>query len=182
MEKYFTELKDRILWFDGDVTFTIEQLYDYILRGGVINDTIHVNQLNSDIINFNNLNPSLKLGVKKTLKEFDKTWNIPTSYKSINIGKYVIDKLTKEIAKQGLSDSEVNKRIDRVELELKKYKEFNMNVILKTIIYVVDVFKANNVVWGTGRGSSCSSYILYLIGLHNVDAVKWDLDIKEFFN
>jgi len=34
--------------------------------------------------------------------------------------------------------------------------------------------------WGVGRGSSVSSYILYLIGVHKIDSIKYDLDYKEF--
>jgi len=45
----------------------------------------------------------------------------------------------------------------------------------------VNIFEENKVVWGTGRGSSCASYILYLIGIHQVDSVKYDLDLGEFF-
>jgi DNA polymerase III alpha subunit len=39
---------------------------------------------------------------------------------------------------------------------------------------------AKNIVWGVGRGSSCSSYLLYLLGLHEVDVVKYDVDISDF--
>ena len=35
--------------------------------------------------------------------------------------------------------------------------------------------------WGVGRGSSVSSYCLYLIGIHMVDSIKYNLDIQEFF-
>jgi len=40
--------------------------------------------------------------------------------------------------------------------------------------------RKNNLVWGVGRGSSVSSYLLYLIGVHKVDSYKYRLDIKEF--
>jgi DNA polymerase III alpha subunit len=46
--------------------------------------------------------------------------------------------------------------------------------------YLVDTLRKNNVVWGVGRGSSVASYILYLIGVHKVDSIKYNLDINEF--
>lgn len=178
----FTPLKDKILWYDGDVTFTVEQLYDFVLRGGSINHAIHIDALNSEIDNFNTLNPSLKVSVKESLKVLDQTWNIPDNFKAINIGKYVTEKLMLEADRKKFSEPELLKRINRVEFELKKYKEYDMTIILKTIVYIVDMFTKNNIVWGTGRGSSCSSYVLYLLGLHNVDSVAVELDVNEFFN
>ena len=47
--------------------------------------------------------------------------------------------------------------------------------------YVVDTLRDNNIVWGVGRGSSVSSYVLYLIGIHKIDSVKYALPIDEFF-
>ena len=46
--------------------------------------------------------------------------------------------------------------------------------------YLVDTMRENNVVWGVGRGSSVASYILYLLGVHKVDSIKYGLDIHEF--
>jgi DNA polymerase III alpha subunit len=47
--------------------------------------------------------------------------------------------------------------------------------------YIVDTLRANNVVWGVGRGSSVASYVLHLIGVHKIDSVKYDIPIEEFF-
>ena len=40
--------------------------------------------------------------------------------------------------------------------------------------------RLNNVVWGLGRGSSTASYILYLLGVHKIDSLYYDLPIEEF--
>jgi len=40
--------------------------------------------------------------------------------------------------------------------------------------------RQNSVVWGVGRGSSVASYVLYLIGVHKIDSMYFDLDITEF--
>ena len=39
----------------------------------------------------------------------------------------------------------------------------------------------NNVVMGVGRGSSVASYVLYLLGVHKIDSIKYNLDYREFF-
>jgi DNA polymerase-3 subunit alpha len=71
--------------------------------------------------------------------------------------------------------------IDRIVNEFEMFKSRGLLDVLKTVIYIVDTFEKNDIVWGTGRGSSCASYILYILGLHEVDSVKYDLDIHEFF-
>ena len=66
------------------------------------------------------------------------------------------------------------------ELEWFCQNELRKN-IFKTLLYIIDTFKSQNVFWGVGRGSSCASYILYLIDLHLVDSVLYDIPMEEFF-
>jgi len=60
------------------------------------------------------------------------------------------------------------------------YKERGLYPILQLLIYIMDIMRKNNLVWGVGRGSCVSSYILYLLGVHKVDSHKYKLHIKEF--
>ncbi|NJO62370.1 MAG: hypothetical protein HC836_30345 [Richelia sp. RM2_1_2] len=62
---------------------------------------------------------------------------------------------------------------DRVLTELNLFRERNMEMVLRSLIFLVDLMRNNNVVWGVGRGSSCASYCLFLIGIHKVDAIKY---------
>jgi DNA polymerase III alpha subunit len=70
---------------------------------------------------------------------------------------------------------------ERVTQELELYIKHKMYDILHVMKYIVDTLRANNVVWGVGRGSSVASYVLYLIGVHKVDSFKYNLPIDEFF-
>ena len=70
--------------------------------------------------------------------------------------------------------------INRVIEEYKAFSDLNMIPMLRYLIYLVDVMRENNVVWGVGRGSSVASYVLYLIGIHKVDSIKHNLDYREF--
>ena len=69
---------------------------------------------------------------------------------------------------------------DRVTQELELFIQYKMFDLLFFLKYLVDTMRNNNVVWGVGRGSSVASYILYLIGVHKIDSIKYNLDIKEF--
>ena len=68
----------------------------------------------------------------------------------------------------------------RVLTEIDLYQERGMIIVLKFLKYLVDICEENNIVLGVGRGSSVASYCLYLLGVHRIDSIKYDLDIKEF--
>ena len=95
-------------------------------------------------------------------------WFIPKEYKNLDIEKYIIDKCPRE-------------NLDRARQELEIYRRKNMLDLLKTIKYIVDTLRANNVIWGVGRGSSVASYVLFLLEIHKIDSVKYNLPIEEFF-
>ena len=67
-----------------------------------------------------------------------------------------------------------------VEEELLEFEKHNMINLLRYMIYLVDFMRKNNIVWGVGRGSSVASYVLYLIGVHRINSIQFDLDWKEF--
>ena len=68
----------------------------------------------------------------------------------------------------------------RVDEELTLFIQHGMFDLLFYLKYLVDTMRENNIVWGVGRGSSVASYVLYLIGVHKVDSIKYQLDINEF--
>jgi hypothetical protein len=68
----------------------------------------------------------------------------------------------------------------RVAEELEAYKARNMLDLLRWLKYFVDTCSKENIVWGLGRGSSVASYVLFLIGVHNIDSIKYNLDWQEF--
>jgi len=71
-------------------------------------------------------------------------------------------------------------QIDRVTYELGEFESRKMMPVLKFMIYFVANMRKNNIVWGVGRGSSVASYVLYLIGIHKIDSLKYNLDVGEF--
>jgi|TARA_R110002074_G_scaffold235349_2_gene407251 DNA polymerase III alpha subunit len=95
-------------------------------------------------------------------------WAMPEKYKELDIVKFINDK---ELTYQ---------ERDRVQLEIEMYRERGLIPVLRFLVYLVDLCKENNIVLGVGRGSSVASYVLYLLGVHRVNSIKYDLDIKEF--
>jgi len=105
--------------------------------------------------------------------EYNRNFNIPQYYKDIDVESFV-----KELIPT--SGQDVNIITDRVEQELAEFKARNMYPVLQLMIYIVNTLRKNNLVWGVGRGSSVASYVLYLIGIHKIDSLQYNLDIKEF--
>ena len=95
-------------------------------------------------------------------------WLLPKEYKDMDIEKFLIDQCPEE-------------NYERLVKELDLYRKHHMLIVLKAMKYIVDILRKNNIVWGVGRGSSVASYALYLIGIHKIDSVKYDLPIEEFF-
>jgi DNA polymerase III alpha subunit len=95
-------------------------------------------------------------------------WNIPSKYQNLDVEEFLMQASSKE-------------NYQRVIQEIELFKQHNMMSVLKTMKYIVDTLRENNVVWGVGRGSSVASYALYLIGVHKVDSIKYNLPIEEFF-
>jgi DNA polymerase III alpha subunit len=75
---------------------------------------------------------------------------------------------------------ETKEQRDRVDEELTLFIQHNMLDLLFYLKYLVDTLRKNNIVWGVGRGSSVASYVLYLIGVHKIDSMKYNLDVNEF--
>lgn len=172
-------LKNRTLWQDGSSTVNTEYLYNKLLDGGDI-DRLFVEEITPEIKIYNQ-HTSQPLSVKKDLVPISREWKIPAFYKDMDVRLHVLKRLDEEIVVANFTDVEIEKRIARVQMELNLWETNNMIMLLAALIYIVDEFVSNNIVWGTGRGSSCSCYILYLIGLHDVDSVHYNLDIREFF-
>lgn len=104
----------------------------------------------------------------KDNSNIDTSWNIPEKYKSLDLMNFLLSKCSSETEKK------------RVEYEYKKYEEFNLIDMLKFFVYLVDVMREHEILWGVGRGSSVSSYILYLIGIHRINSIKYDLNFDDF--
>lgn len=105
--------------------------------------------------------------------EYNKTFNIPQYYKEIDVEQFVRELIP-------TSGQDVNIITARVEMELAEYKARNMYPVLQLMIYIVNTLRKNDLVWGVGRGSSVASYVLYLIGIHKIDSLKYNLNIEEF--
>ena len=161
--------------------FSEDDLCDLVMQGHDV--TAMKNVLVDSTVNIENLidaiqDPGALMswgfpdGTDQAVPEFDikkfNCWLMPEEYKQLDIAKLVLDLC------------ETPEQLQRVGEELLLYQQYNLFDLLRYLKYLVDVMRANNVIWGVGRGSSVSSYVLYLLGVHRIDSMYYDLDPREF--
>ncbi len=153
--------------------FQERDLYDLFYKGHIdILDQIFV----EDSEEIKKLLASANVSPKQpadyaSLEEFDqenqRNWFIPEDYYP-NLVEYLYSCCT------------TDEQRARVSEELTAFIEHNMLDLLFCLKYIVDTLRTNNIVWGVGRGSSVASYVLYLLGVHKIDSMKYNLDWREF--
>jgi DNA polymerase III alpha subunit len=106
------------------------------------------------------------------IKEFDtqnqNQWFMPKEYVDMDIAKFVLDQTN------GYAE------LQRAGQELILFQERGLFPLLRYLKYLVDTMRANNVVWGVGRGSSIASFVLFLLEVHRINSLYYDLSIDEF--
>jgi DNA polymerase III alpha subunit len=158
----------------GNPIYQDKDIIDLIYKGLEINDAIV--EPNENIAKFEE-HSGIKLKQFDTsiesinIEEFDficqQDWFIPEEYKNMDIEGLLVHICPKE-------------NYQRLIDELQEYRERNLLPLLRVLKYLVDTFRKSNVLWGVGRGSSVASYVLYLLEVHRIDSVKYNLDWREF--
>jgi DNA polymerase III alpha subunit len=166
----------------GSIFLNSDELFESIYKGKLKDfKNIHLDQpvvdqfnyskdLNKDNFDYisNYIDPNCSLEQFDTNLQDD--WFMPEKYKptSFNMVEYLVS-LCKD-------ETETNRVLD----ELALFAQYNMIELLCYLKYLVDTMREHNIVWGVGRGSSVASYCLYLLGIHKINSIKYELDIKEF--
>jgi DNA polymerase III alpha subunit len=149
----------------GEIVYNIEDVVDLIMKEkstvGITVDTS---------VDLEGTRPETDISL--SVDEYDlmnqHRWLMPEEYQQLDIAQHVIDCCKTEDEMQ------------RAGKELLMFQERNLFNLLRYLKYLVDTMRANNIIWGVGRGSSVSSYVLYLLGVHRIDSMYYDLDPGEF--
>jgi len=95
-------------------------------------------------------------------------WYMPQKYYEINVLPWLLDKCQNDEEKM------------RVQTEYSLFEKKKFIKVLQFLIYFIDTLRANNIIWGVGRGSSVASFCLFLIGVHKINPLQYNLDYTEF--
>lgn len=155
---------------ETDVFDVLYSGHQTALSNIVVEDTYEFSQLaNIAELTFAKFDSSI---YDLSIDEFDSKsqdcWFMPIEYYSFDVQSYCMSKC-KSVVEQ-----------TRVLAELTEFKKRNMIRVLQWLKFFVDTCLQENIIWGVGRGSSVSSFVLYLLNVHKIDSIKYNLDWQEF--
>ena len=108
----------------------------------------------------------------QSVEEFDhhcqNTWYMPEQYRNMDIAEHVLSLCATEA------------ELQRCGQELMLFQERDLFDLLRYLVYLVDIMRENQLIWGVGRGSSVASFVLYKLGVHRIDSLYYELDPEEF--
>jgi len=177
MSTKLLDLEDRIVTDDGSVVFKFDFLVKMLETALVFSDFTALPH--HDLIWYNMKNPEHALTIWEddgrptgpAPDTFD--WVIPEEYQNLDIIELSVSKLEQ----LGLTSEAYTSRL---EYELFEMNERGMFPFIRCVYYVVDQLRKNDIVWGVGRGSSCASLVLFVLGINRVDPVKYNIPVGEF--
>lgn len=163
-------LKDRTLLNDGSSVVSEDKALRMLLSCGKLPDFIKVKE--SEYTQKYKEKYGENIGIKE-MKDVDlKPEMYYTDRDEMN--------MMKAMSNSTRCNSDNPKYINRFIKELEYFTNYNHIGLLCVLHKLILNFKKDDVVWGVGRGSSCASYLLYLLEVHDIDPVKNDIKFSEF--
>jgi Bacterial DNA polymerase III alpha NTPase domain len=170
------ELQNRIICDDGTVLLTVNAATELLYSGKSLDHACLLPDADVDLHNQavrvldSDLNALLTRAADHTQEAVDwsRRWLTPEPYASMDVLQHCLDRCSTAEQQQRTLD------------EHALFVSHGMTPVLRHLIYMVDSLRSRGVFWGVGRGSSVSSFILYLIGINRINPMDYGLDISEF--
>jgi DNA polymerase III alpha subunit len=152
----------------------INLLYQHVsIKHGMADSAEWATEYSASCLEFGEIEPpTWDIADNQTPEEYIQScvvdWNLPDKYAQFDILEFVLDQCTSE------------EQVERIMIEWTEFEKRNMGIVLRFLKFFVDTMTGANLIWGVGRGSSTASYLLYLLGVHRIDALKYDLPLSDF--
>lgn len=166
------KLKNRTIHESGLVEYSDDGLVDLLLSGnsleidnGLFNSS-EVTLFNSWAEYFK-LDRRIKSGTVDHAKN-QQEWFLPEEYRTLDLETFFSSKCS------------TDEELSRVAEELILFRDRNMEPLLRFLIFLVDFMEERKIVYGVGRGSSVASFCLYLVGVHQINSLRYQIPISEF--
>jgi len=162
----------------GQIVYNDQDIVDLLMQGRsltdltrlTVDDSVDVAQMSKILINPPDFVPYME--PTESVEDFDQQqqshWHMPESYQQLDIAAHV------------LSLCSTQEELQRCGEELLLYQERGLFDLLRYLKYLVDVMTEHGIIWGVGRGSSVASHVLYLLKVHRINSMYYNLDIREF--
>ena len=177
MSTKILDLEDKVVTDDGSVVFKYDFLVHLVSNTSVFSDFLVLPHHDLRVYNMRNPEHALTVWEDDNItsgpdkETFD--WVIPEEYQKLDI----VDLSAYKLKELGLTSEEYTSRL---EYELFEMNKRGMFQFIRCVYYVVEELRKNNIVWGVGRGSSCASLVLFVLGINRVDPVKYNIPVGEF--
>jgi len=162
----------------GQTVLTPEGMFEFLMRGGdpsllLVEDSADIQQYNEQC--------RIRDKLDHRFTVYREPENTPEEEHAARSAEWLLaPKPPFDIVSYLYDKCETKEQQQRVIEELALYKARGLYPLLGTMVEMVDRWRANKIVWGVGRGSSVASYVLFLIGVHRIDSLKFGLDISDF--
>ena len=162
----------------GQIVYNDQDIVDLLMQGRsladlkqlTVDDSVDMTQLSAILIDTPDFVPYIE--PTESVEDFDQRlqrhWHMPESYQQLDIAAHV------------LSLCDTQEELQRCGEELLLYQERDLFDLLRYLKYLVDVMTEHGIIWGVGRGSSVASHVLYLLKVHRINSMYYNLDIREF--
>lgn len=169
------DLKDRIILDDGTVICSTLAAMSILYQGNdltgvILDDPVQAEEFNHATARLDQDFETVysACGPQYQYVNWYDMWLTPDEYKARDVQAHCLQQCT------------TDQQRERVLLEMKLFEERNMIPVLRHLMWMVDHMRKHKILYGVGRGSSVSSYVLFLIGINRIDPLKFNLDISEF--
>jgi len=162
----------------GEIIFNESDVIDLVMQGQdlsvfnnmIVDDTVDLTCMPEWLDPVPNLQQQRfhTVSVPEWHAQQQQNWHMPEKYKQLDIAAHIL----------GLCDNEAE--LQRCGSELLLYQERDLFNLLRYLKYLVDTMLANHIIWGVGRGSSVSSFVLYKLGVHRINSLYYNLEVSEF--
>jgi Bacterial DNA polymerase III alpha NTPase domain len=173
------DLDDYLITDTGDVIVRYKTLLSRLRQGESVAGLYTLPH--EDVSRFNQRNPTLDPirviepdGVLGSIPERCYEWDLPMDNRVFDLDLYLAQALVR------LDPENIEVYMERLQEELVMMRERGMEDFIRLLVHIASTFRLYNVVQGIGRGSACASLVLYLIGVHMVDPILYDIPIGEF--
>jgi len=164
---YYDKPNGRVLLKNGESVLSSFSYARRILNGEPVDGVLVMRDVHSD--KFESLNG---ISISSELVDFDPE-PLPHEHTDDELSE-LIQYIERSERFMGTDDE-----IDRISLELDYFiRTLNIPFILECK-KLIDKFKEDDIIWGVGRGSSCASYICFLLEINDVNPIKYNIPFNE---
>lgn len=169
-------LRGRTIADDGSVVVDHDTLLSMARDGKPLNECWSVSDPRTDRYNRISKTPIriFEEGEESLPPPETHEWRTPEPWRSMD----VVGEVLGLFYSMGFADDP--RYEDRISYEIAEMSERGMLPLIAHVMWMIHDWKGRGVVYGVGRGSSCASLVLFVIGLHGVDPVRWEIPIEEF--